>query len=196
MFVQVIQGKIADAEGMRRQLARWQEELRPGATGYLGSTAGIADDGTFVAFVRFASAEDAQRNSERPEQGAWWAETAKCFDGEPRFLQGDDVETMLEGGSNQAGFVQIMQGTVTDRAVAAAMEQEFLPQLQAMRPDVIGSVRLWTGSQFTDAIYFTSESEARKGEQAMSQEAGAELERWAEVIKDVSFIDLRDPWLH
>lgn len=196
MFVQVIQGKIADAEGMRRQAERWQEELRPGATGYLGSTAGIADDGTFVAFVRFASAEDAQRNSERPEQGAWWAETAKCFDGEASFLQGDDVETLLEGGSNQAGFVQIMQGTVTDRDVAAAMEQEFLPRLQAMRPDVIGSVRLWTGSQFTDAIYFTSESEARKGEQAMGQEAGTELERWAEVIKDVSFIDLRDPWLH
>lgn len=196
MFVQVIQGKIADAEGMRRQAQRWQEELRPGATGYLGSTAGIADDGTFVAFVRFASAEDAQRNSERPEQGAWWAETAKCIDGEASFLQGDDVETMLEGGSNQAGFVQIMQGTVTDRAVVAAMEQEFLPRLKAMRPDVIGSVRLWSGSQFTDAIYFTSESEARKGEEAMSREAGADLERWAEVIRDVSFIDLRDPWLH
>ncbi len=196
MFVQVIQGKIADAEGMRRQAERWQEELRPGATGYLGSTAGIADDGTFVAFVRFASAEEAQRNSERPEQGAWWADTAKCIDGEASFLQGDDVDTMLEGGSNQAGFVQIMHGTVTDREALTAMEQELLPQLQSLRPDLIGSVRLWSGSQFTDAIYFTSESEARKGEEAMGQDTGGEFERWADLIKDVSFIDLRDPWLH
>lgn len=196
MFVQVIQGKVADAAGLRRQADRWQEELRPGATGYLGSTAGIADDGTFVAFVRFATAEDAQRNSDRPEQGAWWADTAKCIDGEATFLQGDDVDTTLEGGSNQAGFVQIMEGTVTDRAALSEMERQFLPRLQSLRPDLIGSVRLWSGAQFTEAIYFTSESEARKGEQLMGEEAGEEFERWVDVIRDVRFLDLRDPWLH
>lgn len=196
MFVQVIQGKVADAAGLRRQADRWQEELRPGATGYLGSTAGIADDGTFLAFVRFATAEDAQRNSDRPEQGAWWADTAKCIDGEATFLQGDDVDTTLEGGSNQAGFVQIMEGTVTDRAALSEMERQFLPQLQSLRPDLIGSVRLWSGPQFTEAIYFTSESEARKGEQVMGEEAGEEFERWVDVIRDVRFLDLRDPWLH
>lgn len=196
MFVQVIQGKVADAEGLRRQVERWQEELRPGATGYLGSTAGIADDATFVAVVRFASADDARRNSDRPEQGEWWAETAKCLDGEPSFREGDDTATMLDGGSDQAGFVQIMQGTVTDREAATALEQEFLPELAARRPDVIGSVRLWSGSDFLDAIYFTSEADARKGEEAMAQENSADLDRWAAVMKDVSYIDLRDPWLH
>ena len=40
MFVQVIEGQLADREGLRRQLELWMTELRPGATGYLGTTAG------------------------------------------------------------------------------------------------------------------------------------------------------------
>ena len=35
--------------------------------------------------ARFESEEAAQANSDRPEQGAWWAETAKVFDGEATF---------------------------------------------------------------------------------------------------------------
>ena len=35
---------------------------------------GMCDDGTFVALARFESAEAARRNSDRPEQGEWWAE--------------------------------------------------------------------------------------------------------------------------
>jgi len=73
MFIQVIQGKVADAEGLRAAIDRWGQELQPGATGWLGTTGGITDDGTFVATVRFDSEDAARRNSQRPEQGAWWA---------------------------------------------------------------------------------------------------------------------------
>ena len=31
MFVQAIEGRVADPEGLRRQLERWMSELRPGA---------------------------------------------------------------------------------------------------------------------------------------------------------------------
>lgn len=34
MFVQVIKGRTDDSAGPRRQLERWQEELRPGAIGF------------------------------------------------------------------------------------------------------------------------------------------------------------------
>jgi hypothetical protein len=84
MFIQVIQGKVADAAGLHAAMDRWVQKLQPGATGFLGCTAGITDDGTFIAAVRFESAEAARRNSDRPEQGAWWAETAICFDGVSR----------------------------------------------------------------------------------------------------------------
>lgn len=45
VFIQVIQGKVADAEGVRAAMDRWGRDLQPGATGWLGTTGGITDDG-------------------------------------------------------------------------------------------------------------------------------------------------------
>src|SRR5947209_555374 len=144
MFVQVIKGRSRDAAGIRRQLDVWQSEVKPGATGYLGSTGGVADDGTVIMLARFADAAAAKANSERPEQSAWWQETAKYFDGEPTFRESTDTSSMLAGGSNDAGFVQVMEGRVKDRAKAEAFETpEMLEQLKAARPDLIGSFRVW-----------------------------------------------------
>jgi hypothetical protein len=79
MFVQVIQGKVSDPARMRAALDRWGQELSPGATGWLGSTAGVADDGTLTLVARFDSEQAARRNSDRPEQDRWWAETSALF---------------------------------------------------------------------------------------------------------------------
>ncbi len=68
MFVQVIQGQVSDSEQVRAAFDRWVRDLAPGAAGWLGSTAGVTEDGRFVALVRFASEEEARRNSDRPEQ--------------------------------------------------------------------------------------------------------------------------------
>src|SRR5687768_13252868 len=122
MFVQVIKGRTSDAAGLRRQLERWTAELKPGAAGFVGSTSGVSDDGTFIALARFADAAAAKANSDRPEQGAWWTETSKYFDGEPSFRESTDVATMFDGGSNDAGFVQVMEGTAVDRAKAETFE--------------------------------------------------------------------------
>ena len=77
MFIQVITGTVTDPEGLRRQSDRWQDELRHGAIGYLGATAGVTNDGRSIAMIRFDSEASARANSERDEQGAWWAETEK-----------------------------------------------------------------------------------------------------------------------
>src|SRR4051794_17030545 len=97
MFAQVIQGRTSDPEIIRTATDRWVQELSPGADGWLGSTAGGTDDGRFVVVVRFESAEAARRNSDRPEQGRWWAETSRSFDGEVSFLDSDDVLVELTG---------------------------------------------------------------------------------------------------
>ena len=81
MFVQVIQGPVSDAGQMRSRLERWADELAPGSIGWLGTTAGVTDDGTFVALARFESEEAARQNSDRPEQSAWWEETVSLFSG-------------------------------------------------------------------------------------------------------------------
>ncbi|HEX8770069.1 MAG TPA: hypothetical protein VF711_04800, partial [Acidimicrobiales bacterium] len=115
MFIQVITAKVVDAEGLKRQVDRWEADLRPEATGFLGSTGGIADDGRFIVLARFESEEAARRNSDRPEQGEWWAETEKMLD-EVQFKDSVEVVTMRGGGSDDAGFVQVMLGRVIDQA--------------------------------------------------------------------------------
>ena len=193
MFVQVIKGRTNDAAGIRRQGERWREAVLPGAIGFLGSTVGVSDDGTFYAFARFADAASARANSDRPEQGAWWEETAKLFEGEPTFRETSDITVLLEGGSDSAGFVQVMEGTVSDRAKAEALEtDEMLEQLRTARPDVIGTVRMWfAGGAFVEAVYFTSEDEARAGE--TSEEFSGPEQDFAAVYGEVIYTDLRDP---
>ncbi len=195
MFVQIIKGRVSDAAGVRRQNQRWREELLPGAKGFLGSTVGIADDNTFVAIARFADEAAARANSDRPEQGAWWAETAKCFAGEPTFRESSDVATLFDGGSDKAGFVQVMEGSVSDRAKLEAFETpEMLDQLRAARPDQIGTVPVWVPrGQFVDTAYFTSEADARKGESA--GEFSGPQQQYADLFGEMTFVDLRDPML-
>ena len=102
MFVQIIEGKIADAQLLERQLDAWRKDIKPGATGFLGATGGITPDGRTIDIVRFESESAAQSNSKRPEQGAWWSETEKAYDGPVTFRDCRDVDVMFGGGSNDA----------------------------------------------------------------------------------------------
>src|SRR5205823_7307827 len=90
MFVQVIQGQISDREQLQAALNSWHQELASSAIGWLGYTAGVTDDDTGITLARFESEEGTRRNSDRPEQGAWWSETQKLFAGEPTFRDSAD----------------------------------------------------------------------------------------------------------
>jgi hypothetical protein len=200
MFAQVIQGRTADPDSIRRATDRWVQELAPGAEGWLGSTAGVADDGRFVVVARFESAEAARRNSDRPEQGRWWEETSRSFDGEVAFLDSDDVLVELTGDPAQAGFVQVMQGQVTDADRARKIMAELPSDLMATyRPDVLGSVMVSAADgRWVQVVYFTSEEEARAAE---SQEPPQEMaEAMAELgslsVGETQFLDLRRPVLN
>ncbi|HEY4397890.1 MAG TPA: hypothetical protein VGO28_09470 [Acidimicrobiia bacterium] len=197
MFVQVIEGRVSDRERLHRQMDRWQMDLRPGATGFLGSTAGVTDDGHGIAFARFESAAAAKANSERPEQGRWWAETEACFAGDVTFTDSDDVETFLGGGSNDAGFVQVMRGSA-DRDQLHALDASMEKVAASWRPDIIGGLRIWTGpDRYTEANYFTSEAEAREGEkQPPPSELAAQAPDFEKLMANVEYSDLRDPWLY
>jgi len=113
VFIQVIQGPATNPAGLRAELDRWRAELQPGAEGWLGSTSGVTDDGRFIAVVRFESEELARRNSDRPEQGAWWNEAAKHL-AEVAFHNSTRVRICNEGGSDEAGFVQVLQARTED----------------------------------------------------------------------------------
>jgi hypothetical protein len=165
MFIQVIQGKVSDADHLRRQLERWRTEIKPGANGYLGSTGGVTPDGRGITLVRFESEEAARANSERPEQGAWWNEAVKAFDGDVAFSDCQEVDSLLGGGSNDAGFVQVIQGRAKEQDKMRGKAHELEQQLRQRRPDILGMVVAWHGDGgFTQAVYFTSQEEARQKE--------------------------------
>lgn len=198
MFVQVFQGPVSDPAKVKQALDRWVAELAPGAEGWLGSTTGVTEDGWFIGLARFDSESAARRNSDRPEQGEWWSELERLFTSEPAFHESTDVVVEEHGDLDSAGFVQVMQGRTSDAARARELTASDDPAWQEYRPDVLGSLMARHGQDaWTMAIYFTSEADARAGEQKEPPEsvraAMAELDSLA--IGETAFIDLKDPWL-
>ena len=196
MFIQVIQGMCSDESALRGQMDRWREELAPGADGWLGGTYGMTDDGQFVGVVRFESREAAARNSLRPEQGAWWEEASRCFEGEVTFHDCDDAILMLDGGSDDAGFVQVIQGRVEDADRFRTFMSQPMDMLHQARPEIIGgTIAIDADGFFTETMSFRSEDEARRGEQnEMPDEMAAEFAREMEQVQDMRYLDLHHPW--
>jgi hypothetical protein len=199
MFVQVIQGQVADAGKVRAALDQWAQELAPGSTGWLGTTAGVTEDGRFIALARFASEEAARRNSDRPEQDRWWAETAKLFVGEVTFKDSSDVAVDVTGDPDEAGFVQVIQGRGSDPDRARELMGQDSSAWAAFRPEILGSVAVGhEGGAYTMAVYFTSEAEAREGERKQPPpELQAQMDEMATLsVGEPEFFDLQQPWLY
>lgn len=198
MFVQIIEGHVADASQMRAALDRWSSELAPGASGWLGSTAGVTEDGRFITLVRFESEDAARRNSDRVEQGEWWSVTSKLFTDEPVFYNSTEVDVDLQGDPDQSGFVQVIHGRTSDPGRARELMADDSPQWAEFRPDIIGSLGVGhEEGRYTMALYFTSEAEAREGER---KETPAELKPVIEEMDRLEvgqpeFIDLKNPWM-
>jgi hypothetical protein len=193
MFIQVVQGKVKDADHWRRELRRWRTELKPKAKGYLGTTSGVTPDGRAIALFRFESEKDARANSALAVQGKWWKEAAKAFDGKVTVHNCKDVDTVVGGGSNWAGFVQVVQGRAKNQQVMRRRMSEMESRLRTVRPDILGVVVAWHGDGgFTQAVYFTSAQAAREREAARQDD---EMDREYAAFMDgpPMFFDLLPP---
>ena len=199
MFVQVIQGQVSDAAQLRAALDRWATELAEGAAGWLGSTAGVTEDGRFVALARFESEEAAQRNSDRPEQDQWWTETSRLFPGGVTFRNSRNVLVDVVGDPDDASFVQVIQGRSSDPARAWELMGQNSADWAAFRPDVLGSVAVdHEDGTSTTALYFTSENDAREGERKeLPPNLRAQMDEMERLsVGSPEFFDLHDPWLY
>jgi len=199
MFVQVIRGRVADPEPVHAAFDTWSRQLAPEAPGWLGSAAGVTDDGRFIALARFESEDAARRNEHRPEQGQWWQETSKLFSGDVTFRDSDDVIADVHGDPNTAGFVQVMQGRGTDPDRARKLMTQNPDEWAEFRPDVIGSLAMGHESgAYTMVTYFSSEQEAREGERKEPPpELKAQMEEMDKLsVGETEFLDLREPWLY
>jgi hypothetical protein len=90
-----------------------------------------------------------------------------------------------------------MKSANVDRSVLAGLDEAFESVAPTFRPEIIGSVRIWTDDESVyDLTYFTSEAEAREGE---SKEPPPELTEFLDDFQSImaatEFFDLRDPWL-
>jgi hypothetical protein len=196
VFIQIIQGQIKNATGVRKTMDRWLEDLEPGAVGWLGGTFGITDEGMLMSIVRFESAEAAHENSDRPEQSVWWKEMEQYFIGPVTFHDCKDVMLLAGGGSDQAEFVQVIQGRVRDRERARTLNEQSASMLGKYRPDVIGAtIAIDDDGFFTETVSFTSETEARAAEgKTMPPEVQKLMDEEMSLLEGVRFIDLHEPW--
>jgi|1186.fasta_scaffold09917_2 hypothetical protein len=196
MFVQVFHGKVRDPQLYQRHTEEWRREIRPKTSAFLGFTAGLTDDSQMVTVARFDSEAGARRDSDLAEQGAWFEEFSKNCEG-ITFHDCSEVDTMLDGGSNDAGFVQVMQGRAKNRDEMRSRRAGFEAELRRVRPDLIGATIAWHGDDdaaFTEVAYFTSEEEARRGEQQMAESSLAS--DFTNLIDgELTYLDLRDPIL-
>jgi hypothetical protein len=192
VFIQVIQGKTSRPEDVRALADSWKTEGSAGAVGWLGGTYGVTDDGDFLGVIRFTSRDEAMQNSARPETGAFAEKMGQVLDGAVEFHDCDDVTTWLEGGSDTAGFVQVIRGHADDPAPLKALMSN-TDDLKEMRPEIIGgTLAIADDGTFFETVYFTDEESARKGEQLEPPaEIRAELES---MMAGASFYDLRGPW--
>ena len=193
MFIQIIQGRCTRPDELHALADRWREELGPTADGWLGGTYGVTDDGTFLGIVRFESREAAMRNSERPEQQEWARQMTALVDGETEYHDCDDVTLLMGGGSDDAGFVQVIRGRVDDPERLRTMMTTDTDTLHRMRPEILGgTLAIEPDGTFTETIAFRDEDSARQGEQLEPPEQIRGELQWA--MQDATFYDLHHPW--
>lgn len=198
MFTQIIRAKTSDRRTVRAGLDRWLKEVQPGSIGWLGTTAGVTEDGDVFILARFVSDDAAKANSERPEQSAWWAEMQKAFDGAATFQASSIIFDQSVGDPDTAGFVQVMDAQTSDPERSVHLMNSTRDAMVANRPDILCSIIMGHGhGKFTNVIYFVSEEEARKGE---SKEIPAEVQATMQEMQSLSvgtptFLDIKEPWL-
>ena len=192
MFIQVLQAPCTRQDEVRDHAMTWRSELGEGATGWLGGTFGFTDDNMFLGVVRFDSKESAMANAARPEQTAWAEKMASLMDGPVEYHDCEDVTMFMDGGSDQAGFVQIIRGKMADPTPLRDMLAD-TSDLHAMRPEIIGgTLAIEADGTYTETIAFTDEESARKGEQI---EPPADVrDALEQAMASATFYDLHHPW--
>jgi len=193
VFIQIIQGRCTRPDEMHALADEWREKHAPVVDGWLGGTYGFTDDGTFFGVVRFEDRAKAMANSERPEQGEWAERMAALFDGPVEFHDSEDVTLLFDGGSDDAGFVQVIRGKVDDPERLRTLMTSDTTMLHEMRPDILGAtLAIEADGTFTETVAFRDEESARRGEMtAPPDDVRAELEY---AMQGASFYDLRHPW--
>jgi hypothetical protein len=194
MFIQMVQGPCSRRTEMRALVDSWCNAIAD-EEGWLGGTYGFTDDNRFVGIVRFTDSRACVEAAQRPGADTFWAEALELLDGPIDIHQSDDVTLMFDGGSEDAGFVQVLQGQLKDAAQMRYLlaDQDMTAMLHASRPEILGAtLAISQDGTFTETIAFTDEALARQGESIrMPEQVRRTLDT---AVADVAYLDLRNPW--
>jgi hypothetical protein len=184
MFVRVVQGRVSDPDGL---LSAWRQ-IVPRVNGWLGTTSGVTGDGRAILVARYVSAE-AGDESAQPEWLRYLTDVTVA--------DSADAFTLLDGGRDDASFVQVIQGRVSDVERLRGAMTRAAPDMRAARPDVIGALVVLAGDgRFMQVVYFSSEAAARTGEVAENAREPSEAQREVgALLSELTFLELREPLL-
>ncbi|HEV7754787.1 MAG TPA: hypothetical protein VGO94_02910 [Mycobacteriales bacterium] len=188
MFLQVYRGRVTDPEEVHAALHRWSDTLGPG---WVGTTAGVTSDGRSITLVRFESADTATPTD---AGDAWWAQMCG-LSAEPMTRQDcPRVMTQLGGDSADAGYVQVLQGRISDLERLQQVLADASGWQAETRTDIMGGLMgLHGDGGFTQAVYFSSEDAAWEGARTQPPVDTTALD---ELVGDLTFFDLRRPWAY
>jgi len=137
-------------------------------------------------------------NSNRPEQDAWAQKMMALMDGPMEYHDCDRVVLLLDGGSDDAGFVQVVRGRLAEPDAFETGMREMETLLHEARPEIIGAtLAIEDDGTFTETVAFTDEAAAREAERRTAPESGPVHEAmaaWERMVSDLSFRDLHHPW--
>jgi hypothetical protein len=196
VFIQVIQGRATNPSGIRKELNRWQRQLATDADGWLGATAGVTEDGWSVVVMHFDSEQQARRNSDRPEQRAWWQQASQHF-GEVAVHDAPTVHLFGNGRSDRASYVLVLQGHIDDLDGMASLGGDQEEVLARGAPHILGvtvAEHADRPGDFTQILYFTSEQAAQRfaPEPQADADEPAQQERRG-LMTNLRSFDLREP---
>jgi hypothetical protein len=95
-----------------------------------------------IALVRFENEAAARANKDVAKQNAWWEQIRHHLE-DPMFHDRTLVDLINDGGSDDAGFVQMIQGQATDVDRPWELDKTAQGRMNEMLPVVI--VGSWRG---------------------------------------------------
>jgi hypothetical protein len=194
MFVRVVRGHAVEPTALRPHRHSWERHVAAASDGYLGATAGVTDDNTFIAMIRFTSEVAADRCTRTADHAVAWDDVlADIRDALVEDAHPTDIWS--NGGADSAGFVQIRQGVSSDPDRLRDLYVNQQPvRMGPHRPEVLGGLFAWHGdARSTLSAYFTSVAAARSGEKL--HEFTAFFDDISAVVHELTYYDVRDPWL-
>jgi hypothetical protein len=113
------------------------------------------------------------------------------------FFDCPQVDVWMNGGSDDAGFVQVMEGHTSDAGRMRDVMGRYADEMHALRPEIIGAtIALHGDCAFVETVYFTSEEEARQRESMPPPPEMAQvMQEEQQLMDNITYLDLHQPWL-